>query len=114
MASLTVIVFWFMLKDMKLPVAITQLSPEEITDCIDRLVLGMDTNDAKLFDPALAQNVQWVLHIKTLVGLQAIHEQCFDSDITKLDTTQYVTNMRIHVEDEESKAAATTLYEAHH
>ncbi|KAI1174100.1 hypothetical protein F4777DRAFT_408863 [Nemania sp. FL0916] len=117
MASPTAIVPWVMPEDMKLPVAITHPSPEDrvaITDCIDRLVLGMDTNDAELFDSALAQNAQWVLHIKTLVGLQAIHEQCFDSDITKLDTTHYVTNMRIHVEDDGSKAAVTTLYEAHH
>ncbi|KAI8952145.1 hypothetical protein F4801DRAFT_242299 [Xylaria longipes] len=108
---------WVMPEGMKLPVVLSQPSPrdhEAITDCIHRLILGMDTNDAELFDSSLSQNAQWELHIKTLDGLKAIHEQCFDSDIIKLDTTHYVTNIRIHVADGGSEASVSTMYEAHH
>lgn len=116
MATPTVVP-WFMPEGMKVPVA---LSPppasdrEAITDCIHRLMLGMDTNDSELFDSALAEDAKWELHIKTLNSRKEIHEQCYDSDIVKLDTTHYVTNIRIHIADGGSEASVSTLYEAHH
>jgi hypothetical protein len=115
--SHTMTVPWFMPEGMKVPMALSPPSAADrdaITDCIHRLMLGMDTNDAELFDSALAQDAKWELHIKTLNNLDEIHEQCYDSDIIKLDTTHYVTNIRIHVADGGSEASVSTLYEAHH
>jgi hypothetical protein len=111
------VVPWFMPEGMKVPTVLSHPSPSDrdaITDCVHRLMLGMDTNDSEVFDSALAPDAKWELHIKTLEGRQAIHDQCYDSDIVKLDTTHYVTNIRIHVAESGSEASVSTLYEAHH
>ncbi|KAK3690573.1 hypothetical protein B0T22DRAFT_463896 [Podospora appendiculata] len=108
---------WVMPEVMKLPVIISPPSHsdrEAITDCIHRLILGLDTNDSELFDSALAEDAKWELHIKTLQNRQEIHEQSYDTDIVKLDTTHYVTNIRIHMADSGSEASVSTMYEAHH
>lgn len=115
MATPTVVP-WFMPEGMKVPVNLSPSSPEDreaITDCIHRLMLGIDTNDAELFDSSLAQDAQWELHIKTLDGLEEIHEK-FYQGVTELDTTHYVTNIRIQVTNGGSEAEVSTLYEAHH
>ncbi|KAK3319473.1 hypothetical protein B0T19DRAFT_432527 [Cercophora scortea] len=108
---------WVMPEVMKLPIIISPPSTsdrEAITDCIHRLILGLDTNDSELFDSALAEDAKWELHIKTLQNRKEIHEQSYDTDIVKLDTTHYVTNIRIHMADSGSEASVSTMYEAHH
>lgn len=72
-------------------------SREAITDAIYRAVVGLDTNDADLFNSALTDDgvldlIGWVLE-----GREAIGSQCFDA-VSKLDTTHFITNTRINVD----------------
>ncbi|OCK73296.1 hypothetical protein K432DRAFT_410809 [Lepidopterella palustris CBS 459.81] len=74
----------------------------------------MDTNDTALFDSAFTQDARWDLSGRVMEGLKAIHTECFDATIIKLDTTHYVTNIRINVTDEGSEASISALYHAKH
>lgn len=101
---------------MSLPATLSpSLTPREaITDTLYRFMYGMDTNDATLFDSAFTQDVRWSLNGNIIDGLKAVHSECFDRTICNVDTTHFVTNMRIHIADEGSEASMSALYQAQH
>ncbi|KAI9732029.1 MAG: hypothetical protein M1818_007624 [Claussenomyces sp. TS43310] len=97
-----------------LPSALPSLSVREaIADALYRGVVGLDTANDALFDSAFTQDA--VLDINSMVmnGLSAIHTGCYDT-IAKLDTTHFITNVRVNVKDGESKASMTASALAQH
>jgi hypothetical protein len=86
---------------------------DAIADVLYRLVLGLDTNDSELFDSAFTPTATFAINGRVSEGLPAIHTDCFDV-ITKLDTTHFLTNIRITIDDSGKKAAATASALAQH
>jgi hypothetical protein len=86
---------------------------DAIADVLYRLVLGLDTNDSELFDSAFTPTSTFAINGRVSEGLPAIHTDCFDV-ITKLDTTHFLTNVRITIDDSGKKAAATASALAQH
>jgi hypothetical protein len=108
---------WVMPEVMKLPLIISHPSPSDrdaIEDTLHRMVIGLDTNDPEMFDSALAEDAKWELHTRTLESRKEIHEQSYDVDIINLDTTHYVSSIRIHMTDDGAGASVSAMYEAHH
>ncbi|KAK9482352.1 hypothetical protein V1527DRAFT_476622 [Lipomyces starkeyi] len=92
---------------MALPGALPSLGVREaITDALYRCVIGLDTADIALFDSAFTQDASFDLNGKVLDGLNAIHTGCYDF-IAKLDTTHFITNIRVDIKYGESKASVT-------
>lgn len=96
----------------------TTLSPpltgrEAIADALYRGVLGLDTNDAALFDSAFTQTAKFTINGQISEGLPAIHENCFNL-ISKLDTTHFITNTRINIDESCSKASMTASALSNH
>ncbi|KAH8803489.1 hypothetical protein F5884DRAFT_508341 [Xylogone sp. PMI_703] len=79
---------------------------DAISDALYRCVLGFDTGDAALFDSAFALDASFSINGRLSEGLPAIHRDCFDV-IAKLDTTHFITNIRINIIDNGSKASLT-------
>lgn len=98
-----------------LPVVLSPALPDRdgIADTLYRIVLGLDTNDKELFDSGFTQTSTFTINDKTSTGLSAIHTDCFDV-ITKLDTTHFLTNIRISIADSSIKATATASALAQH
>ena len=99
---------------MNTPQHLPSLSPREaITDAAYRGVLGLDTDDKALFDSAFTKDANFDLNGNVMSGLDAIHTGCFDS-ISKLDTTHFLSNVRVNVPDGSSKATMTCSALAQH
>lgn len=98
-----------------LPATLTPVlsSRDAIADTLYRCVLGLDTSDPALFDSAFTSTATFSINGKVSSGLPAIHTDCFDV-ISKLDTTHFVTNIRINIDDSGVKAAATASSLAQH
>ncbi|KAI2711951.1 hypothetical protein CBS147332_5587 [Penicillium roqueforti] len=98
-----------------LPAALTPAlsGRDAIADTLYRCVLGLDTNDVALFDSAFTSTATFSIRDKTFSGLPAIRTDIFDM-ISKLDTTHFVTNIRINIADSGVKAAATASALAQH
>ncbi|KAK9312052.1 hypothetical protein V1522DRAFT_416812 [Lipomyces starkeyi] len=79
---------------------------EAITDALYRAVIGLDTGP-------FTQDASFDLNRKVLDGLNAIHTGCYDF-IAKLDTTHFITNIRVDIKDGESKASVTASALAQH
>ncbi|KAA8644079.1 hypothetical protein EYZ11_005448 [Aspergillus tanneri] len=105
-----------MASDWSLPAALSPAltTREAIADALHRCMIGMDTNDTALFDSAHTQDAQWNIGGRVVQGLQAIHRECYEKTIMTLDTTHYVTNIRIHVLDGASEGSLSALYQAKH
>ncbi|CAG7947177.1 unnamed protein product [Penicillium nalgiovense] len=86
---------------------------DAIADALYRCVLGLDTNDLALFDSSFTPTATFSINGKVSLGLPAIHTDCFDV-IKTLDTTHFVTNIRINIADSGVKAAATASAIAQH
>lgn len=100
---------------MSLPASLPGLTTREaITDCVYRCVNAFDTNDLSLLNTSITEDSVLDLNGKIMRGRSAIQAECFDV-VAKLDTTHFVTNVRVNIIDcdapEPSKAAisATTL-----
>ena len=99
---------------MALPTSLSSLGVREaITDALYRGVLGLDTNDKALFDSAFTQDASFDLNGSVMSGLEAIHTGCYDT-ISKLDTTHFISNVRVNVRDGDSTASMTTSALAQH
>ncbi|KAF7596238.1 hypothetical protein BBP40_002771 [Aspergillus hancockii] len=86
---------------------------DAIADALYRCVLGLDNGDSALFDSAFTSNATFGINGRVSEGLPAIHTDCFDV-IAKLDTTHFLTNIRINIADSGSKASATASALAQH
>ena len=99
---------------MALPSTLSSLSVREaIIDTLYRCVNGLDTADVALFDSAFTKDANLDLNGNVLNGLDAIRTGCYDL-ISKLDTTHFLTNIRVDVKDNESKAGVTASALARH
>lgn len=87
---------------------------EAVADALHRFMLGMDTNDSELFDSAFTQDVRWDLFGRQMNSLKEVHVECFDKTIIHLDTTHYVTSIRIEIAESGTEASLSCLYNAKH
>lgn len=100
---------------MALPTALPGLTTREaIADALYRATNGLDTNDVALFDSAFTADTVFDLAGRELVGLEALHTGCFDYVGKQLDTTHFITNLRIDVADGASTAKVTASALAQH
>ncbi|KAK0612424.1 hypothetical protein B0T17DRAFT_475183, partial [Bombardia bombarda] len=75
------------------------LTPREsIADAIYRIVNGLDSNDLDLFVSGWTEDAVFDINGIESKGLLALKENLFGS-ISKLDTTHFVTNMRISISE---------------
>lgn len=85
-----------------------------ITDALYRAVLAIDTNDSSLFDSAFttSQPPTFTMFGTTHTGLDAIKTNVYDG-VAKLDTTHYISNVRVNMADggegKEAKVTASAL-----
>ncbi|KAK2030067.1 hypothetical protein LX32DRAFT_587385 [Colletotrichum zoysiae] len=104
---------------LEMPVALQALTEREaINDALSQFLFGMDSNNTELFDSTHTEDARWELSGssggRVLEGLKAIHEECFDPTISKLDTTHMVTGTRIEIADNGSEAIMTAIFNAQH
>ncbi|KAL2828331.1 SnoaL-like domain-containing protein [Aspergillus pseudoustus] len=79
---------------------------EAITDAITRFLVGLDTDDKTLFESAFTETASLNINGSVTEGLPALITGCYDR-IGKLDTTHFLTNVRINLEEGGKKANAT-------
>ncbi|KAJ0414341.1 hypothetical protein BJY00DRAFT_295301 [Aspergillus carlsbadensis] len=85
------------------------LTPREaISDALYRCIEGLDTNNAALFDSSLTETATLEVNGIVSEGLEAIHANCF-SALGPKNTTHFVSNVRIHIE-EGGKTAVMSAY----
>lgn len=104
------------IREMCLPAT---LSPpltgrDAVADALHRFMMGMDTNDLAMFDSAFTADTRWDLNGKILEGLDTVHDRCYNFNISKLDTTHFVTSTRINIAESGKDANLSTLYQAQH
>ncbi|PSR83724.1 hypothetical protein BD289DRAFT_435482 [Coniella lustricola] len=89
------------------------LAPREaIVDALYRCVNGLDSKDQTLFESAFTNDATFDLNGNVMEGLPAISTCIYDM-IAKMDTTHFVTNVRVHIESE-TKASVTATALAQH
>ncbi|KAH8432796.1 nuclear transport factor 2 family protein [Aspergillus melleus] len=86
---------------------------DAIADALYRCVIGFDTGDTALFDSAFLLDSTFEINGRVLSGLPEIHTGCFDP-ISKLDTTHFISNIRINIEDNGTEASLTASSIAQH
>jgi hypothetical protein len=79
---------------------------EAITDAITRFLVGLDTTNKSLFESSFTPSATLTINGNTIEGLDAIITGCYDV-IGKLNSTHFLTNVRIHVEEGGKKAGVT-------
>lgn len=86
---------------------------EAVVDAAYRAVLGLDTNDVKLFESAFTEDASININGNVTAGRKALVSGLFGK-ISKLDTTHYLTNIRINISDGETKAMMSASSMAQH
>lgn len=88
-----------------------------ITDALYRAVLAIDTNDTALFDSAFttSQPPAFTMFGTTHTGLDDIKTNVYNG-VAKLDTTHYLSNVRVNMVDGEDgkEAKVTASAQAYH
>ena len=79
---------------------------EAVTDTLYRCIHGLDTNDKALFESAFTPNASFTVNGRNAQGLSALHDNCF-TPVSKLDTTHFMTNMRINIDTNGTKVSMT-------
>ncbi|KGO75581.1 hypothetical protein PITC_098640 [Penicillium italicum] len=102
---------------MSIPALPASLTPalsdrEAVADALYRGVIAFDTADDALFKSALTEDAVLVLNGTVMEGYDAIYSQCY-ANVSKMDTTHFLTNMRINI-TEESKAQVSCSALAQH
>jgi hypothetical protein len=103
---------------MSIPCLPATLNPalsgrEAIADAVYRCVVALDTDSPTLFRSAFTSDAIFDLNGTIMNGFDAINTQCFAS-ISKMDTTHFISNLRINVLDGDSKAEVTCSALAQH
>ncbi|KAI9934823.1 hypothetical protein ASPWEDRAFT_117101 [Aspergillus wentii DTO 134E9] len=88
-------------------------SREAIADALHRAVLAFDTADSALLESSLVPDAVFDLDGYLMNGLDEISRQCYDK-ISKLDTTHFVSNVRINVVDGAPVASMTASVLSQH
>lgn len=86
---------------------------EAVADALYRFSTGLDRNDKALFESAFSSDAVFVLDDNAMDGLDAINANCF-GPISQLDTTHFLTNLRINITDGDTKAELTCSALAQH
>ena len=84
-----------------------------IIDALYRGILGLDTNDLALFNSAFPNDARLEFNGRAMDGVSVIRSDCFDH-IYKLETTHSITNVRINISDDGSKASVSASALAQH
>ncbi|ROW08709.1 hypothetical protein VPNG_06371 [Cytospora leucostoma] len=79
---------------------------EAVQDALYRCVLAFDTGDVNLLTSALTTDAKFKLNDFVMDGLEAIISNSFDR-ISKLDTTHFITNTRVNLNDDGKTASMT-------
>lgn len=87
---------------------------DAVADAVYRFIMGMDTNDVDLLKSAFVPDCTVELKIKSITGLDAFVKEWYEALIAKTDTTHQVTNMRVHIERDGSKAYISALFTSQH
>ncbi|KAJ3497703.1 hypothetical protein NLG97_g1702 [Lecanicillium saksenae] len=103
---------------MSLPTITAMLTPtpstrEAIADAMYRCLWGFDTADAELFASSFTKDCVFDLNGKIMNSLDEIKTKCFDP-ISKMDTTHFLTNVRVNHVEGETKAVGTSCGLAQH
>ncbi|KAL2836230.1 SnoaL-like domain-containing protein [Aspergillus pseudodeflectus] len=98
-----------------LPILLSpSLTPREaISDALYRCIEGVDTKNKALFDSSFTQTATFEVNGAVSEGLAAIHANCFDI-IGPKNTTHFVSNIRIHIDESGEKAAMSAYALAQH
>jgi hypothetical protein len=89
-------------------------SPREaIADALYRCIEGLDTNNKPLFDSSFTETATLEVNGTVSEGLTAIHTNCFDV-LGRKNTTHFVSNVRIHIEESGEKAVMSAYSLAQH
>ena len=79
---------------------------DAVADALYRCIIGMDTANDALFKSSFTADAIFDLNGTIIDGFDAINSQCYDI-VAKLDTGHYVSNLRINITDDDSKAQLT-------
>ncbi|PWY81395.1 hypothetical protein BO83DRAFT_434748 [Aspergillus eucalypticola CBS 122712] len=80
---------------------------EAIVDPVYRAVLSFDGNDLPLFESAFFEDAAFDLNGNVMEGRAAIKSGSWDN-VSKLDTTHFLSNVRINLPSEDSTTATVT------
>ena len=86
---------------------------DAVADALYRCIIGMDTANDALFKSSFTTDAIFDLNGTIIDGFDAINSQCY-AIVAKLDTGHYVSNLRINITDDESKAQLTCSSMAQH
>ncbi|KAI1172408.1 hypothetical protein F4777DRAFT_516587 [Nemania sp. FL0916] len=93
----------------------TTLSPpltprEAIADALYRCFAGLDTPDRDLWESSFTPDAICIMDGRLISGFEAITAQVYEP-ISRLDTTHFVTNVRVHIHENgiEAKLSASAL-----
>ncbi|KAJ5671162.1 hypothetical protein N7507_000289 [Penicillium longicatenatum] len=90
-----------------LPAALPSLTTREaITDTLHRAVLAFDTDDEALLESSFLPDAVFDLDGQLMNGLDEICTKSFDI-VSKLDTTHFISNVRINYVEGASTASMT-------
>lgn len=97
-----------------LPASLPDLSGQAaVVDALYRAVIGLDTNDAELFNSAFTDEAVAEVNGHALNGRDYINGGMFQR-IGPLNTTHFITNVRVKVEEGGAKASLTASALAQH
>ncbi|KAH9892380.1 hypothetical protein F4778DRAFT_784741 [Xylariomycetidae sp. FL2044] len=98
-----------------LPVVISPpLSPREaIADTMYRCFAGLDTPDPALWESAFTPDAVCIVDDRAVEGLGNINAQIYEPT-ARLDTTHFMTNMRIHIHENGTEATLSASALAQH
>lgn len=98
---------------MSLPITLSSLSPREaIVDAVYRIVNAFDFNDTELFNSSLTEDAVLDFNGKPMEGRETIRQTLFEP-VAKLDTTHFVTNIRVDIKEETNASVSTTTLAQH-
>ncbi|KAK0846062.1 hypothetical protein LTR03_007070 [Friedmanniomyces endolithicus] len=86
---------------------------DSIIDAVYRGTLAFDTGDAALLESAMTDEAVLETGGTTFEGMETIRTKLFGR-IAKLDTTHFVTNMRVDFKEGEAAASVTAGFLAQH
>lgn len=87
---------------------------DAIADALYRVVIGIDTNDKALFNSGFISNdVVFEMNGNRMEGLDVIHENMF-SNVGPLDTTHFISNVRVDAKEGAETASMTAYALAQH
>ncbi|KAL3489614.1 SnoaL-like domain-containing protein [Aspergillus germanicus] len=90
------------------------LSPREaIADALYRCNEGLDTNNKPLFDSSFTETATLEVNGTASEGLAAIQTNCFNV-LGRKNTTHFVSNIRINIEESGEKAVMSAYSLAQH